>query len=112
MRRRALGIIFAALLGLPDGTIAAPINSDDVHVVDGDTIRVRGIPRDVRLVGFNAPETTNAKCERERAVGSNASHRLRELVDAGNLDFELVACSCPPGTEGTRICNYGRRCGT
>ena len=27
-------------------------------------------------------------------------------------DFQQVACSCPPGTEGTNACNFGRRCGT
>ncbi len=50
-------------------------------------------------------------CESERALGDKATTRLRDLVRSSTLDFEFVACSCPPGTEGTRACNYGRRCG-
>jgi micrococcal nuclease len=41
-----------------------------------------------------------------------ATRRLEELVAGGSLDFEKVACSCRPGTEGTNRCNYGRSCGT
>jgi endonuclease YncB( thermonuclease family) len=35
---------------------AAPINAEDVRVIDGDTIRVFRTGPNVRLVGFNAPE--------------------------------------------------------
>jgi len=66
----------------------------------------------VRLVGFNAPETRRAACDAERQLGAKATRRLRDLVRAGDLDFVYVACSCPPGTQGTRFCNYGRDCGT
>ena len=38
--------------------------------------------------------------------------RVRELVRAGNLDFEFVPYSCSAGAEGTATCNYGSRCGT
>src|SRR5262249_10208703 len=67
---------------------------------------------DVRLVKFNAPETWRARCDAERTLGYVAARRLRNLVRAGRLNFEFVACSCEPGTEGTEDCNYGRRCGT
>jgi endonuclease YncB( thermonuclease family) len=33
------------------------------------------------------------------------------LVDTGSLELTFIACSCPPGTEGTPRCNHGRRCG-
>ena len=33
-------------------------------------------------------------------------------MQSSKLDFEFVACACPPGKEGTPSCNYGRRCGT
>jgi hypothetical protein len=66
---------------------------------------------DFRLVGFNAPETRRAICEVERHLADKATARLRELVRSSKLDFEFVACSCPPGTEGTPACNYGKRCG-
>jgi endonuclease YncB( thermonuclease family) len=81
-------------------------------VVDGNTVRVHQKRPDVRLVGFNAPETRRAACEAERELGAKATRRLRELVRASNLDFEFVPCACQPGMEGTQMCNYGRRCGT
>jgi endonuclease YncB( thermonuclease family) len=84
--------------------------SASIQVIDGDTIRHQGVT--VRLVGFNAPEAgRRAACETERRLGEHATRRLRELLRSGPLGFEFVACSCPPGTEGTRRCNYGRRCG-
>jgi len=92
-------------------TLSAPVTSDDVRVIDGDTIRVRHQRPDVRLVGFNAPETRRAQCNAERALGDRATDRLRDLVRSSKLDFEFVACACPPGAEGTPSCNYGRRCG-
>lgn len=88
----------------------APIS---VHVIDGDTIGLNDGRPNVRLVGFNAPETgSRARCETERQKGEAAGRRLRELVSTGRPDFQQVACSCPPGTEGTNACNFGRRCGT
>jgi endonuclease YncB( thermonuclease family) len=93
--------------------LADPIEPNRITVIDGDTIRIDGAAPSVRLVGFNAPETEQGKyaCEAERELGARARSRLRELVKTGDLDFEFVACSCPPGTEGTRSCNYGRKCG-
>jgi endonuclease YncB( thermonuclease family) len=90
---------------------AEPIQPDDVRVIDGDTIRFLHRQPDIRLVGFNAPETRRALCEAEADLGAKATRRLREIVRAGNLDFRFVACSCLPGTEGTEVCNFGRRCG-
>ncbi|WOH48189.1 thermonuclease family protein [Bradyrhizobium sp. sBnM-33] len=87
--------------------------SSSVRVIDGDTISLEDGKRNVRLVGFNAPETgSRARCEAERQKGEAARQRLRELVSNGRSDFEQVACSCAPGTEGTEACNFGRRCGT
>lgn len=105
-------LLTALALVLAGGAVAAPIEPGNVHVIDGDTIRIGHKRPDVRLVGFNAPETRRAQCDAEGKLGSKATRRLREIAHAGNLDFEFVACSCPPGTEGTEICNYGRRCGT
>ena len=83
----------------------------DIHVIDGDTIRLLDRRPDVRLVGFNAPETIRTRCPAETALGEKAKQRLREIVSGGNLQFEFVTCACPPGTEGTDACNFGRRCG-
>lgn len=91
------------------GLTNADLSRIVVSVTDGDTVRIRG--RATRLVGYNAPETRGAECSRERELGERATQRLRELVSAGNLRFEPVACSCRPGTEGTSACNYGRACG-
>ena len=91
--------------------VAWSIDPEDITVIDGDTIRVYH-PPNVRLVGFNAPESWNALCEAERQLGVRAAQRLLELVRAGHLDFEYVECSCPAGKQGTRFCNYGRDCGT
>jgi endonuclease YncB( thermonuclease family) len=94
-------------------TSAATPTALSVRVIDGDTISVDDGKPNFRLVGFNAPETgTRARCEAERQKGEAAKQRLRELVSNGRSDFHQVACSCPPGTEGTDACNFGRRCGT
>ncbi|MBR1286191.1 thermonuclease family protein [Bradyrhizobium sp. AUGA SZCCT0177] len=96
----------------PTKSVSAPA-SISVYVVDGDTIGLGDGGSNVRLVGFNAPETGNrARCEAERQKGEAAQRRLRELVNGGRPDFQQVACSCPVGTEGTNACNFGRRCGT
>ena len=100
------------LLVLPDAVSSAPVTPDEVRVIDGDTIRIHHQQPNVRLVGFNAPETRRAVCEAERQLGDRATRRLRDLVQSSRLDFEFVACACRPGTEGTPSCNYGRRCGT
>jgi endonuclease YncB( thermonuclease family) len=108
--RYAVAILLLAIVSVP--AIAEPIDPQDIRVIDGDTIRVYHEPPDVRLVGFNAPETRRAVCEAEAELGAKATRRLRDLVRADHLDFEYVRCSCPEGTQGTPFCNYGRDCGT
>jgi endonuclease YncB( thermonuclease family) len=96
--------------GQVPGPYGAPIVA---HVIDGDTIGLNDGRPNVRLVGFNAPETgSRARCEAERQKGEAARRRLRELVGNGRPEFQQLACSCPPGTEGANACNFGRRCGT
>ena len=89
-----------------------PISKYQFAVTDGDTIRVNGARKGMRLVGFNAPETINPGCNRERDLGDRATARLKELVATSDLQLERIPCSCEPGTEGTEACNYGRSCGT
>jgi endonuclease YncB( thermonuclease family) len=100
-----------ALLLIAVPANAEPIDPADIWIIDGDTVTVHGKPPNVRLVGFNAPETRHAACTAEQQLGDKAARRLRELVHGGELDLEYVACSCPPGTAGTPACNYGRACG-
>lgn len=89
------------------------IRARDVRVIDGDTVSVSGERANVRLVGFNAPEVTRPSCQAESAMGQRATSRLRDLLtQAGKIEFEAVACACPPGTQGTNRCNFGRQCGS
>ena len=105
-------LLFALLLTIATPAVAEPIDPEDVTVIDGDTINVFHVQPNVRLVGFNAPESSNALCEAERQLGVRATQRLLDLVRAGHLYFVYVRCSCPASTQGTRFCNYGRDCGT
>ena len=89
------------------------LRARDVRIIDGDTISVPGLSANVRLVGFNTPETYRAKCTAERKLGDKATARLRQLVSsAASVQVRRVACACKPGTEGTRRCNFGRYCGS
>ena len=110
------GIAFLAVLvaggaAFSGQSSAEPIASDQFTVTDGDTIRVNGERKGTRLVGFNAPETRNARCATESKLGNRATDRLKELVATSSMDLEKVRCACKPGTEGTDACNYGRSCG-
>ena len=88
------------------------ITSALITVVDGDTIKIRGNSASVRLVGFNTPETYEPRCDRGLALGRQATSRLKELVRSANtIELQLVACACPPSTQGTSDCNFGRSCG-
>jgi endonuclease YncB( thermonuclease family) len=94
-------------LSAPTGAI----QPSNILIIDGDTIRISG--QTYRLVGFDTPERgSQAKCNAERELAARATRRLREIVARGDLRFNRVACACPPGSEGTRRCNYGRLCGT
>lgn len=101
-----------ASVGTGSSTVAAYVlNQPRIEVIDGDTIRVAGQSRNVRLVGFNTPETGSAQCSQERALGHQASARLKQLVANGTPSIKIVPCACKPGTHGTRACNFGRACG-
>lgn len=92
--------------------ISRTVSASEIRVIDGDTVAIRGQQANVRLVGFNAPEISSPACNAERQRGLQATNRLRTLLgEAESIQFQRVACSCRPGTEGTRECNYGRRCG-
>lgn len=88
------------------------LSATAIRVIDGDTIGVRGQSANVRLVGFNAPETSSPQCQAELNVGRRATARLNALVsNAQSIELERVRCACQPGTEGTNRCNFGRQCG-
>src|SRR3984893_6799888 len=75
-----------AVTALSCPVLAEPIGSADIRVIDGDTIRVYHEQPNVRLVGFNAPETRRATCDSERELGAKATRRLTSLV----ISLDLV----------------------
>lgn len=99
----------AALKPKPGAPLA--LANKEVQVVDGDTIRVRGQDRDIRLVGFDAPETSRARCDVERERGYAAMRRLRAIVDNAALELQPAPCACVSNTESPEACTYGQRCG-
>src|SRR5712692_5280962 len=66
------------------------VQSGPIEVIDGDNVR----------------------CDHERRRADAATTRLRALIASGDARLIRVACSCRPGQEGTRNCNYGRLCGS
>jgi len=89
------------------------VKARDIRVIDGDTVSISGQAANVRLVGFNTPETRSPACSAELEVGRRATARLKVLVrESSSIQFKRVACACRPGTEGTKRCNYGRQCGS
>ena len=105
----ALIIIGAFLPKVTGPRSVMTVGAANVRVIDGDTISFRG--NTYRLVGYDTPETSKAKCDNERALGFQATARLQALISSGAITLQEVRCSCAPGTEGTRFCNYGRLCG-
>jgi len=93
-------------LSISSSSIAPP----RFTVTDGDTIRVNGDGNGTRLVGFNTPEKFSPQCSREEQLGHRATARLKEIVSTSTIVLTKVACSCRPGTHGTKQCNYGRSC--
>jgi micrococcal nuclease len=66
-------------------------------VVDGDTFWLNG--EKVRIADINAPETHEAGCPAERALGDRATRRLIALLNAGPFTLEI---------EGRATDRYGR----
>lgn len=87
---------------------AEMMGSRDVTVIDGDTVEANG--KRYRLVGCDAPETRQAKCDQERRLGEKSAARLQGIINKGAVDLTEVRCSCFPWQLGVR-CNRGRKCG-
>ena len=77
--------------------LAAPVSSGDIYMIDGDTADIGG--QRFRLVGYDTPETYKPKCGYEKALGTEATKRARQLVDqAGRVEVVVL-----PGRD-----KYGR----
>jgi endonuclease YncB( thermonuclease family) len=57
-------------------------------VVDGDTIWLNG--ENIRLADIDTPETHEAKCASEQALGDQATQRLRELLNSGPVNVSSI----------------------
>lgn len=84
-------ITFAAAMALCS---AAPRTT---CIVDGDTFWLEG--EKIRIADINAPETHEASCPAERALGKRATRRLAELLGSGGFTLEI---------EGRASDRYGR----
>jgi micrococcal nuclease len=92
-----LAILVLALAPAPSPTKAQRQSSSLYTVVDGDTIRS---PAGVsyRLMGYDTPETYQAKCREELTAGLKAKARLEDLIASG--ETRLI--------ESGKIDRYGR----
>lgn len=79
-----------------------------VNVVDGDTLHDNRRNRDYRLFGVDAPETSRAKCEAERALGERAAARVGELLAAADEVVALPGWD-PRGRDRWPRDGFGRR---
>jgi endonuclease YncB( thermonuclease family) len=66
-------------------------------VVDGDTFWLAG--EKIRIADINAPETHEAGCAAEQALGQRATRRLIDLLNAGPFSLDI---------EGRALDRYGR----
>jgi endonuclease YncB( thermonuclease family) len=105
-------LLFVLIFSCLASTASAdPVQPKDIGIVDGDTITLRGNSYQIRLRGFDTPETGwGARCSAERALADKATRRLTEIVAAGGIDLTIIACPCWR-QKGYRACNDGRDCG-
>lgn len=57
-------------------------------VVDGDTIWLGG--EKIRVADIDAPETHDARCASEQALGDQATRRLRQLLGGGAVTLRRI----------------------
>lgn len=60
------------------------------YVYDGDTVELScgGETLRARIVGLDTPETRDAKCAAEKALGDRATDRLRVLITTGPVTLK------------------------
>jgi endonuclease YncB( thermonuclease family) len=105
---RLLAVLAFALVTAQHAA-ASFISPQQIRVIEGDTIVAGG--RTVRLSGFVTPDPQGTRCAGERELGVKATKRVRQLIDAGDLDYSPVTCSCPTTILGRLMCRATRSCG-
>jgi endonuclease YncB( thermonuclease family) len=105
---RLLAMLALVLVTAQDAA-ASFISPQQIRVIEGDMIVADG--RTVRLSGFVTPDPQGSRCVGERELGVKATRRVRELIEAGDLDYSPVACSCPTTFLGRLMCRATRSCG-
>ncbi|MGE0022132.1 MAG: thermonuclease family protein, partial [Hyphomicrobium sp.] len=95
---------------------AAAVNAtSELRIIDGDTValgwRIRLEEARYRLAGIDAPETRGARCPNERALGTKAALRLRELVAGGNAVLATKAAKDKYGRQIASLSQNGHDVG-
>ncbi|MDT0575054.1 thermonuclease family protein [Croceicoccus sp. F390] len=95
-------------LGIPPASAADTLSARfvmcdgparDNCVVDGDTFWFAGDK--IRIADLNTPETSSPDCDAELVLGTKATDRLRELLNAG--PFSLVAADRDEDRYGRKL---------
>lgn len=95
--RHLLLIAMTIFVGWAAPARAEQVSAKSIYVIDGDTIDING--QRYRLVGFDTPETYRPQCDYEKALGNQATARLKQLIGGvAILDFAVQ-----PGRD-----KYGR----
>ena len=86
--------LFAGLVGIANWVSPHESLSADGctlnYVYDEDTVALDCTDgrKTTRLVGFDTPEIKDSGCEAEKALGDEATLRLRELAASGEVTFD------------------------
>jgi endonuclease YncB( thermonuclease family) len=88
-RHHGLALRRGGRLGRPGGDVyrlgRCASASEPTCVVDGDTLRYRGLK--IRLADIDTPEIFSPECAAEKRLGLRARDRLIELINAGPVEM-------------------------
>ena len=77
----ATAVLWIALFMFVKPARGDTIDPRMLYVIDGDTLALAG--ERIRLLGIDAPETRDARCERERVAGYETKARVVDLLRFG-----------------------------
>ena len=95
--KHLLFLLMTIAIGWAAPIQAEQINARSIYVIDGDTIDING--ERYRLVGFDTPETYRPQCGYEKALGNQATTRVKQLINS----TAVVELFVQPGRD-----RYGR----